>query len=232
MSAYSAVAQDYSRGLGRSEAAFETVNEGAPRQGGCPAGESVGVEVSAVPIVVESTTDDYFVLYVEHDLNADTTVDVPVSVTLGGDGTTTLAENVAALPAERYRVEKYLVSDPADVDGDCTDDVTELADLGAMNPLNPAAAVELSDGAVAIADRDTFERLAVSSHRLGGVSSGYLKFVLVGMDTDRPSIHFMNTQTHPTHQLFMEAVGIDRTGGGVISGDLTYDTELVAPDGS
>ena len=63
---------------------------------------------------------------------------LPVLVKLGQAGTTTLAENVAALPAERYRVEKYLIADPADVDGDCIDDITELADPVGMNPVNPA----------------------------------------------------------------------------------------------
>ena len=95
------------------------------------------VEVEAVPIVVESTTADYFVLYVLHDLDADTEVELPVSVTLGAEGTTTLAENVAALPKERYRVEKYLLADPADVDGDCIDDVTELAEPCGQEPGEP-----------------------------------------------------------------------------------------------
>ena len=52
------------------------------------------VEVTAIPIVVTSTTADYFVLYVRHDLNADPALELPVSVTLGGAGTTTLGENV------------------------------------------------------------------------------------------------------------------------------------------
>ena len=67
------------------------------------------VAVSAVPIVVESTTTEYFVLYVKHDLDG-TEVALPVLVKLGETGTTTLAENVAPLPVERYRVEKHLVA--------------------------------------------------------------------------------------------------------------------------
>ena len=94
------------------------------------------VAVTAVPIVVTSTTADYFVLYASFEEDS-TTVEYPVLVKKGEDGTTTLAENVAALPADRYRVEKYAVSAPADVDGDCTDDITELNNLGAMNPVNP-----------------------------------------------------------------------------------------------
>ena len=69
------------------------------------------VAVTSVPIVVTSTTADYFVLYVSHDVDG-AEVELPVLVKKGGDGTTALAENLAALPKERYRVEKYLVSDP------------------------------------------------------------------------------------------------------------------------
>ena len=75
----------------------------------------VPVPVTAVPVVVESTTEEYFVLYVRHDLDG-TEVEIPVLVKRGEAGTTTLAENIEALPAERYRVEKYLVAAPADID--------------------------------------------------------------------------------------------------------------------
>ena len=96
--------------------------------------------VTAVPIVVTSTTADYFVLYVKHELDG-AEVEIPVLVKRGEAGTTTLAENIEALPPERYRVEKYQVTDPADVDGDCIDDITELNNLGAMNPANSAPAI-------------------------------------------------------------------------------------------
>ena len=126
----------------RTSAATGTVAEaqGDPEEP-CPGGgynpTPVAVAVTAVPIVVASTTADYFVLYVRHTVGETTTVEVPVLVTLGKADTTTLAENVEALPAERYRVEKYLVADPADVDGDCIDDLTELTNLGSQNPVNP-----------------------------------------------------------------------------------------------
>ena len=103
------------------------------------------VEVGAVPIVVESTTEEYFVLYVRLEPGTGATVEVPGSVTLGEDGTTTLTEQLSALPESHYRVEKYLIADPADIDGDCIDDITELADPVGMNPLNPAPAIRLVD---------------------------------------------------------------------------------------
>ena len=181
------------------------------------------VEIQAVPIVVTSTTAEYFVLYVKHDVDGEV-VEYPVLVTLGKAGTTTLAENVEALPAERYRVEKYLIADPADVDGDCVDDVTELGDPVGMNPVNPAPAIALSDGAVAIPDRETFETLAFYQETV--------KFVLIGMDTDRPGAYFSTTDTHRGHQSFLDAVGIDRGQSGLVFGWIIYDSKLVAPDGS
>ena len=194
----------------------------------CPGGASnpvpTAVAVTAVPIVVTSTTDDYFVLYVRHDLTAGTTVELPVLVKRGEVGTTTLAENVAALPMEHYRVEKYLIADPADVDGDCLDDLTELGDPVGMNPVNPAPSIPLSDGAVAIPDRETFETLAFYQETV--------KFVLIGMDTDRPGAYFSATDTHRGHPSFLDAVGIDRDQSGLVTGWIVYDSKLVAPDGS
>ena len=190
----------------------------------CPGGgydpTPTAVEVTAVPIVVTSTTDDYFVLYVSHDVDG-TSVELPVLVKQGAAGTTTLAENVEALPVERYRVEKYLTSDPADVDGDCIDDITELGDPVGMNPVNPAPAIELNDGAVVIPNTQTYDALAVGS---------YFKFALTGMDTDRPSAYFINAKTHPTHQTFLDDRHINRQQ--VILGTIAYNQRRVAPDGS
>ena len=204
----------------------------ARAQGTCPGGgyDPVPVEVTvqAVPIVVTSTTADYFVLYVRHDLDADTAVEVPVAVTLGETGTTTLAENVAALPAERYRVEKYLVADPADVDGDCIDDITELNALGIMNPVNPASAIDIGDGTVAIPDQETLETLWYAD----GDEAFYVKFILHGLDTDSPAIYFMNTNKYKAHGVFEEAVGIDHGLRGKISDHITYHPEGTASDGS
>ena len=198
----------------------------------CPGGgynpTPTGVEIQAVPIVVESTTSDYFVLYVQHDVDEDTSIDLPVLIEKGAADTTTLAENVEALPKERYRVEKYQIANPADIDGDCIDDMTELQNLGEKNPLNPAAAIALSDGAVAIPDRNTFETLAVSGR--------YVKFAVFGADTDRPHIYFINTKTHTYHGGFQQALtalGIEESrAGDRFNGLLTFHPELQSADGS
>ena len=201
----------------------------------CPGGgynpTPTAVEVDAVPIVATSTIDDYFVLYTSHDVDG-TDVEIPVLVKRGEAGTTTLAENVAALPIKRYRVEKHLIADPADVDGDCIDDITELDDLGSMNPVNRAGSLELTDGAVVIPDQETFESLGFANG--GGVVD--VKFVLFGFNTESPRVCFLNYNTYPGRAAFLKDVlgdgGLEQNVLQAIRGDLTYYPNLEAADGS
>ena len=159
-------------------------------------------------------------LYVSHDVDG-TVLEWPVLVKRGSAGTTTLAENVEALPAERYTVEKYLIADPADVDGDCIDDITELDDLGNMSPVNPAVAIDINDGALAVPDNQTYDALAKAES---------FKFILLGMNTDRPSVYFLNATTYPIHQQFLDDKGIGRQQALV--GVVLYSRNLVAPNGT
>ena len=184
------------------------------------------VAVDAVPIVVTSTTDDYFVLYVSHDVDG-TDVEIPVLVKRGEAGTTTLAENIEALPAERYRVEKYLIADPADVDGDCIDDIIELDDFGNMNPVNAASSVDFKDGAVGIPDRATFDALAFHGFTI--------KFVTFGLDTESPRVYFQNITTHFLHSAFLKALrdeGLEQDVIPDIGGYVNYYSSLGAADDS
>ena len=206
-----------------------TVGEHAPA--------ATAVEVQAVPAIVESTTGEYFVLYVRPAL--DSGREFPVSVTLGEDGTTTLTEQLSPLPKEHYRVEKFLIADPADIDNDCIDDITELGDPVGMNPLNPARAVPFRDGAVAIPDRETFEALSykgrdVPNHpRLQDLE--FVKFYIIGVATDNMGIYFMNTETHRLHPDFGDAIGLwsdPLWGQGYMGGEIIYHPNVVAPDGS
>ena len=159
-------------------------------------------------------------LYVSHDVDG-AELELPVLVKRGSAGATTLAENVEALPAERYTVEKYLIADPADVDGDCIDDITELDDLGNMSPVNPAVAIDINDGALAVPDNQTYDALAKAES---------FKFILLGMNTDRPSVYFLNATTYPIHQQFLDDKGIGRQQALV--GVVLYSRNLVAPNGT
>ena len=187
------------------------------------------VTVSTVPIVVTSTAADYFVLYARFG-SGDTASELPVSVVRGQAGTTTLEESVEALPAARYRVEKYSVAAPGDVDGDCVDDLTELDDVS-MSPVNFAVpefadgtALTTADGTVIISDRAAFETLAEFRNRVHTV-----KFVILGMDTDTPALYFMNTNRHQYHYGFTQT--IDALSRTALNATLVFDSSLTAPDG-
>ena len=190
----------------------------------CPDPTPTAVEVEDVPIVVRSTTQDYFVLYVTHELDEDSTVELPVLVKRGEAGTTTLVENAPAPPKERYRIEKYLLAEPADVDGDCIDDITELDNLGSMNPVNPAGSIELTDGTVAIPDQETLDALSYNEY--------YLKFILTGINTGDMRVYFINTNTHVEHASFLRKLGINRHSNDIITGIIQYNRNVEAPDGS
>ncbi len=207
----------------------------APARGTCGV-QAVAVDVSEVPIVVASTTADYFVLYVRPDLDAD--FEIPVSVTLGQDGTTTLTEQLASLPAAHYRVEKYQVANPGDVDGDCIDDLTELQDLGTRNPLNRASVISFRAGTVAIPDHETFERLSfqgtmyVGDNHLDDLQ--FVKFYI--FMAEHPVIYFMNTKTNQIHHRFLDDIDLDRElwplMDSAMRGDVVYHPNVIAPDGS
>ena len=158
-------------------------------------------------------------------------VEVPVSVTLGEAGTTTLTENVTMLPKERYRVEKYIVANPADVDGDCIDDIAELNNLGEMNPVNPAKTIGSDNGVVALPDWETFEKLSYGTSVWG---SKYLAFVVFDIDTDLPQVYFINSNVPARrgHLAFMRTIGLASVWDKTFTGIITYDPNLAAPDGS
>ena len=179
----------------------------------CPGGDydptPTEIAVSSVPIEVSSTTSDYFVLYANVGGN-----DIPVQVKRGESGTTTLEENIKALPASDYRVEKYAVAAPADVDLDCLDD---LAD---PSPLNHSHRLELDpeDGAMMIANQAHFEELA---------NAGVVKFVLVELGSSTPEIYFQNTEKYLLHIPFAALLGID--DGNTVWGpaEIKYDSNIL-----
>ena len=180
-------------------------------QGGdqCPNPTPIEIAVTSVPIQVPSTTSHYFVLYA----NLDGT-EIPVQVKRGEDGTTTLEENIKALPASDYRVEKYEVSDPGDVDGDCLNDLTDPW------PLNHSHRVDLdpADGTMVIEDVDHFWQLAQSG--------GIVKFTILELDSSTPELYFQNTNTHSSHLPFLNLLGVDVYSNFWDRGRLFYDGSI------
>lgn len=200
---------------------------GQPRADGP---QPIAVAVDAVPISVESAVGDYFVLYAAQTASDGAMLETPVAVTLGGDGTTMLVENVVPLAPERYRVERYRVADPADIDRDCIDDITELRSPFGFNPVNPAPRPDPIDGAIILRDRAAFDAL---SYKQEGAPHGFesVKFVLLDMHTDRQIVYFMNSETHRYHEEFRAAFGLADDLPGMLSGTIIRHPNITAADG-
>ena len=205
-----------------------------PCEDGYVAPSPTAVPVTAVPIEVTSTTADYFALYAKHTLNG-TTSDILVSVTRGKDGTTTLSDNLRPLSADQYRVEKYQVAQPADLDGDCVDDITELDDLGAQNPINPASQIKPSVGVLAIESAAAFQRMAFKgvSHESHLDGMAFVKFWILDPYSGNPRVFFQNTNGFRYHTAFLNALGItnDEVSGRAAAGQLVWHPNVPAPDG-
>ena len=214
-----------------------TTTTPGPCDDGWVAPTPTAVPVTSVPITVTSTVDDYFVLYVTHERRSGTFIDVAVSVTLGEPGTTTLSDNLAPVSADKYQVEKYSVASPADVDGDCIDDITELNDLGNLNPINPATEMVLTTGSTAIDSHATFEELSYKGkqvlidYHLEDLE--FVKFWLLHMEDGTPEVYFMNTEVHRWHGSFSRRMGWSwAKRAGHMRGEIVYHPNVVAPDGS
>ena len=187
------------------------------------------VELASTPLTVPSNPHEYFVLYLRGQSDDD--AETPVAVTLGRFGTTTLSERLPALPADRYRVERYRVADPADIDGDCIDDLTELADPTRLNPLNPTPLFDSPHGVSIISTRSAFDQL--SYHKDESPDDfAYVKFILLDMETDRPRVYFINSDQHRYHLSFRQAVGLEPSGAGMLSGTIVRHPDRVARNGA
>ncbi len=221
-----------------------TVGEPAPTVGEPAAAEPVepptpdelDVDDGRTRIVVESTADQYFVLYVRPSLEEQR--EIPVAVIPGEAGSTVLTDGRSQIPEDHYRFEAWPVNAPGDVDGDGLDDLAELADPNA-NPLNAAKQISMDQGATIVLDRAAFETLSYQGDDvardayLAGLE--FVKFSLYDTDGPNPALYLMNTQTYRAHPRFAEAVGLPSGRGprpGTMRGDIVYEPDGVAPDGS
>ena len=167
----------------------------------------VDVPVTSVPITVTSTEADYFVLYVKHEVSENDVRHVPVSLTKGKTGSTPLTMAVPGLPAARYKVEKYQVANPADVDGDGKDDVAD------PNPLNPALDIALADGLNLLSTTAEWNALEFNDTSYGFFASGHTYVKIVGyISGARVDTYFVNARTHWGHPHFISAMNLSLAG--------------------
>jgi pyruvate,water dikinase len=118
------------------------------------------------------------------------------------------------LPAQDtiYNVVETPNAAATDSDGDGISDAVELANYPLDAPLNPAVALDPGDGSIAIQDRERFEFLARRDDVPGAQNIREVKFLMFGVDTATPTIHFFNTNRHLFHFFFARDV-LDYTAG-------------------
>ena len=189
---------------------------------------------------VSSTTDHYYVLYFQPELD-DPTGEFPVALKLGSAGTIVLSDQLGLTPGSGfYRVEEHLRSQAVDLDRDGINDVVELTDptRGRLAPLNAAPPVSFTDGVCLIPDRQTFRDLSyqgddvVIDFHLSGLE--FVKFFILEAHTDNPTVYFMNTNTHRAHFLFGREVNLPGGpfgGANAMRGEIVYHPFLTAPNG-
>ena len=218
--------------------ASATTSPPGPCEDGYVAPTPTEIPVTSYPITVNSTTADYFVLYIRPARLPHLSKSRPILVKLGEAGTTTLTDNLKPLSASRYLVEKYSVAQPGDLDGDCVDDVTELKDLGNYSPLNSGKKIDHDNGAVFIESREAFQALSFNGDTgirglayLNGLE--FVKFSIRDLSGTTPPAYFINANTHKTHSAFDKAIGapvsrVNEIGNGTI----VYYPNVAAKDGS
>ena len=162
----------------------------------------VDVPVTAVPITVTSTEADYFVLYVKHEVSENDVRRVPVSLTKGKAGSTALTMAVPGLPAARYKVEKYQVANPADVDGDGKDDLTD------PNPLNPADDIALADGLNLLSTTAEWNALEFELRAAIHFAPGTTNLKILAAATTPPTAYFLNASKHRLHPGLSKRFGL------------------------
>jgi hypothetical protein len=203
-----------------------------------PTARGAGSAKSVTQVSVNSDVDHYYVLYAKPVSGNDW--EIPVSITMGQNGSVVLTDSRRQLASNRYRVETVPITKPGDVDADGTDDLTELKGAPALNPLSAVTKLEFNDGVAIVPDRATFEKISYQGDEvfrdtyLAGLE--YVKFYITKADTARPLVYVMNTETWRAHPMFAQALGIGSGRGrgvvGEMRGDVTYYPKAIAPDGT
>ena len=196
---------------------------------------------SRVQIDVPSAADLYHVLYYRSDPD-DAATEKAVALHMGAADSVTLSEPLRIGRTGAYRVATFRRNAPGDIDGDETDDLTELAraDKNKRAPFNRRAPFDMSDGAVAIPDLALFQELSwsgsndlLSQYDPHLQDLEFIRFVIIDLAGEQPDMFFGNTNTHLWHFDLLEAVLGTREAAEdarrnqhVLRGDIVYHPHI------
>ena len=164
---------------------------------------------------VETTENGRFILRVPSDpmmtyrlwRSADLENSGEVVAVVPGDGNQLSLRDPAPMTSKGfYRIDATPIWWPVDTDADGIPDPFELLDFGAKNPLNAGVEIPEGDGATAIPDRETFDRMARGFPVAGAPGALQVKFLITDIDTESPKLHFLDTNEHDGHFRFARDV--------------------------
>lgn len=187
-----------------------------------------------VQLEVASSSDHYYILKARHGASGD--FHLTTSMTMGAAGKTTITEPLGAYPQDHYQVLEFPVASPGDNDGDGKDDISEYNAIPTHAPINAAEPIDLDDGVLAVNSLTLFKQLAVTRERvqwaeyLNGKS--FVKYLITDYLTDKPKIYFIDTEKHPLHKSFGDAIGVESVGETVRKGELIYHPTTVSNNGT
>lgn len=187
-----------------------------------------------VNIVVNSSPDQYYLLRAKHHIDSAFTLNC--SLTMGQMGTTILTESLRAYPENHYQVVAYSANSPGDIDGDGTDDLTEMNAMPAQNPLNFAETIDFVNGQVGLDSYTTFSSLAVLQNDNPWIpylnGKEYVKFIIYAFPSSQRKIFFINTNTHDLHESFANYYGVSHLDPNVIKGQIIFHPTVIASNGT
>lgn len=182
-----------------------------------------------VQLSIQGESGKYYILEAQHNPSFAWTS----SMTLGLDGSMVISEPGAAYPEENYTVWEYDVSNPGDIDGDGTDDITEFQNMPTEAPLNYAESIDLVNGTTSIPNAEVFMSLAAVNN-VGWAEflddQLYVKFGILDRDTAEPKVYFINSNTHGVHYGFWNAIDADVIGDDS-SGEIVFNATQINPNG-
>jgi len=184
-----------------------------------------GINASGqVQLEIESSSENYYVLQIKDELSLD--FNRFTSVTMGEEGTMMISEPLSAYPLEHYQVLEYSIADPVDTDDDTFDDISEFMGMPRFGPLNAARQFSIRDGSATIPDKETFDNISINGDDIPWAQflngREFTKFLILNLETDKPEIYFINSETHFVHQEFADLLGVSVNDSNVLAGEIIY----------